>query len=369
MSSYGKYLKYKKKYIDLRDRKRSQTMMGGDIEWEKRNELLDGRRNELVKNKNELVKSGNELWDRRRNEFMDRRNELRDRRRIKGGAGVFPIEDEIWFWGRQMTEHALILHLGLEDEEHKLKNEAKQIYNDWLDFMQKNFWKYEALADPKKYFLTECEVQSLRGKIDTKELEKLLTNITEFKQKVVDQLNLQTEIIKQKQTVVEQLSPNGWKGWIFPSLALHVLKEAQYFAEKISPSATPMSPEEEINWINQHNTEEIGTTAQLIDPAPENGPVLEKARAYAAKKLEGVGKDDEKWTEGEVRILQGMDVEEVATMLRLSTKYSKELTDFAKETGEKIDTRQLKSIIAPFLANHVFREFARFTLTLERLRA
>ena len=75
------------------------------------------------------------------------------------------------------------------------------------------------------------------------------------------------------------------------------------------------------------------------------------------------------WSEADKKILHDMDVTEQATLLRVSLKYSQELTQMADELGMKIDNRQIKSIISPVLAFHVYREFARFTLTLQALGA
>lgn len=113
-------------------------------------------------------------------------------------------------------------------------------------------------------------------------------------------------------------------------------------------------------FINQHNGEEIGTAEKLLDPAPENAPLAEKARDFAFKTM----KD---WTEKDKQILQGMDVGEQATLLKLSIKYGDQLSKFAEQTGQLIDNKELKSIISPVLAHHSHREFVRFTDTLQKL--
>ena len=43
------------------------------------------------------------------------------------------IKDEVHFWGKQLTEHALFLHFGIEDE--KLKGRGLKIHLKWKDFM------------------------------------------------------------------------------------------------------------------------------------------------------------------------------------------------------------------------------------------
>ena len=282
MNDYDKYRKYKKKYLDLR--------------------------NDLHK----LQHGGNDV--------------------------LFPIEDEIHFWGRQMTEHLLFLHLGLEVTD--LKNEALQIHNLWKKFMEQNFWIKGVESELDLIVLSKNDLAKI-GNIDTNKVLELINSTEKYQQKVIN-----------------ILKTNEWIGWIFTSLAEHMQKETEYFKRKIS--GPKYNADEEIKFINQHHGEEMGATAQFIDPAPENNMAIEKARSYATKTMKN-------WSKRDLEILQGLDITEKATLLKISIKYSTELTKFAKETGMKIDHKQFKSIISPILAHHVYREFDRFTKTLEML--
>ena len=286
MSDYEKYLKYKKKYLELRQ------------------------------------------------------NSLR--RMEGGGNGIFPIEDEIFFWSRQITEHMLLLFLGLEDPTQELKQQAFQLYRQWMAYLKTNFLDKGIEAKPDLVVLAPDNLK-LIGQLDTNEILELINQTEEY----------QTRLLS-------ILGRNEWIGWIFPTLLMHMQKETIYFKRKLI--GPPFTPEEEIAFINTHNGEEIGATGQLIDPAPENTALIQKAHAYASKTMP-------EWSEADKKILQGMDVTEQATLLRVSLKYSKELTDMAAETGMKIDARQIKTIISPVLAKHIYREFARFTLTLQALGA
>ena len=319
--NYSKYLKYKKKYMDLRNS--NYGMVGGTHQG-------------------------------------------------MGAHGTFHKKDEIWFWSTQMTEHALFLFLGLEDPTQNLKKGALDLHNEWKGFMQSTFWDKNIGADSQKIY--EADLNQTINEANknvgarnanasqTKPLEKCYLTEEDIKKignidesKVRDLLE---RTIKFKENIVSILRTNVWIGWIFPSLAEHVLKEALYFKGKLDGQT--MSADQEIKFINKHNMEEIGTTAQLIDPAPENNALIEKARNFVQMKVQGI---DPK----ELKALQGMDYGEQAHMLDLSLRYSKELTKFAEETGRKIDNKELKSIISPILAHHVHREFGRFTMALEHL--
>ena len=50
------------------------------------------------------------------------------------------VLDEIHFWGRQMMEHSLFLHLGIVDD--KLKNRGLELYKDWEKYISFLFKRY-----------------------------------------------------------------------------------------------------------------------------------------------------------------------------------------------------------------------------------
>lgn len=273
--------------------------------------------------------------------YMDAKQNIQKQNRISQSGGTagtpFPLEDEIHFWGRQMLEHMLFLFLGLEDYDYAFKNRSFKIHNDWNNFMKTCFWNRGIVPKSDLIVLGESDLKKL-DKIDMSTLEQLLIETEKF-----------------QKDLLSVLGTGKWMGWIFPSLVEHMQKETDYFKRKIN--GPDFTASEEVKFINQHHGEEIGTTAQLIDPAPENQPLIEKARSYATKTMKN-------WSADDLRILQGMDVGEQATILRLSSKYSNELVEFARETGQKIKANQLKSIINPILAAHVEREYMRFSITI-----
>jgi hypothetical protein len=295
--------------------------------------------------------------------YIDLKNNSRNNKNQRGGAvNGNPLNDEIHFWGRQMMEHALFLYLGLEDGDHSLKKEAFNLCVKWKHFMHKNFYEKGIRVNIETIILSNEDLV----KVDNMNIDRVNELITEtgtFNKKIMGIMETGT-----------------WIGWIFYSMVEHMQGETDYFNRKINGPAYGV--EEEIKYINEHHSTEIGATAQLIDPAPEQQKIIDIARSYAMKtmselksgsSLSGTDAANEKfprrWSPDDEKILKGLDITDQATFLRLSIQFSQELTDFAKDTGDKIDSKppQLKSVISPILAHHVHREFARFTETLNLL--
>lgn len=321
MDNYEKYQHYKKKYLELKNQMRDQR--GGVAPLSK----------------------------------MSQPKEYK-------GYGHFPIVDEIYFWGRQMAEHLLFLQLGFEDFDDKLelKNAAGELREAWEKFFEQTYYNNGIKPDLNTVFL------------DNQDLSKI---------KFFDQVKLNdllAKTIKFKENAIQILDSGKWIGWIFPALAKHMLKEAQYFQGILEGPA--LGVQQEISFINEHHSEETGATAQLIDPSPDQQKIIDLVRSYSLKNMskflagqslsgDGVppnGPFPQPWTKEEEAILKGIDPAELQTLLELSFRYSDELTRFADDTGKKLEANQLKSIIHPVLAKHVYREFARFTQTLKMLQ-
>lgn len=278
-----------------------------------------------------------------------------------GSLLYFPLNDEIHFWGRQIMEHAFFLYLGLEETE--LKKRAFNLWTLWKSFLDENFYKKGIVINIKTIELTDNDLKKV-SKIDIANLLKYyIEPMVEFNTRVV-----------------ENLSSGKWIGWIYISLANHMLSEIQYFHKKIIGKS--MTINEEVEYINEHNSGEIGVTAQLIDPSPQQQQTIDLARSYATRSmskykaghvlsLDGPSNSTEKfpfmWTKEDEEFLKGMNTTEQKKMIDISIRYSDELTKFAEDTNEKIESNELKSVINPVLGWHVYREFFRFTLTLKRI--
>jgi hypothetical protein len=297
--------------------------------------------------------------------YKNKYSELKNFKKIKqrGGANGtnFPVTDEIHFWSRQMMEHALFLFLGLEDNDNRqLKNQAFELHQKWKFFMDQNFYDKGITVTMETVFLTADDLKKIGESMSLGAVNDLLK-----------------ETIRFKSNVIQVLESGKWIGWIYPSLAKHMLQEAEYFDRKINGPAYTVI--EEINFSNFHHSGELGVTAQLIDPDPSQQAIIETVRSYALKKmsilratgsltgLESALPFPKEWTPEEEAILQGLRPSEETNLLMLSLRFSEEVTQFADETGQKIEKNELQSVISPILAHHVHREFVRFTETLKQL--
>lgn len=128
-------------------------------------------------------------------------------------------QKEIDFWSRQMSEHALFLHLGLEEA--PLKERGMQIHN-----------KFEAF----------------RKKMNQAEILPLCKELRDYKIEVLSTLN-----------------SGKWIGWIFPQFARHIILELDYFVDKLNGIA--YSDQDEVAFWNVINGEHAGFAAHLLDPS------------------------------------------------------------------------------------------------------
>lgn len=273
------------------------------------------------------------------------------------GGQRYILQDEIYFWSRQMMEHFLILYLGLDDD--NLKGGAFELHNKWKKFIDHNFTERGVKPDIDTVFLTQFDLAKL-GEIDIDTVNRLIDATDKYKNKLID--------------ILEQ---GKWVGWIFVSMVEHMLKETMYFKRKVN--GPDFDVQEEIHFINDHHATELAATAQMIDPNPLQQKNIEITRSYAQKtmsllKLSGSPIAIEssepfprQWSLRDEEILKGLEPSDQATLLKISLKYSQELTDYTKDTGMKIDSGELKSIIHPLLAHHIYREIARMTNTLQQL--
>ncbi|MBA3750823.1 MAG: DUF2935 domain-containing protein, partial [Nitrosopumilus sp.] len=178
--------------------------------------------------------------------------------------------------------------------------------------------------------------------------------------------------------VKERLDRGEKLGWVYPSLAKHILKEERYFKSKLMGN---MPINYEIAYINKHHEEELGTTAQLLDPKEQSS--IDLVRSYAMKEMSKIregkslsgykgGEFPKMWTHEEENLLKSkntnMNNEEINKFLQVSIRYSKEIVEFNKHVGPALKNGQLASIIEDFLVDHVLREYIRFEKTLELLQ-
>ncbi|HEV2601840.1 MAG TPA: DUF2935 domain-containing protein [Candidatus Babeliales bacterium] len=219
-------------------------------------------------------------------------------------APVAVASDEIDFWVRQMSEHALFLHLGFEDAQ--FKAEALEIHQLFEDF------RTTFNANP---------------------------NSMEHMNTVLPLLKREREFQIKALTALEE---GKWIGWIFPLFINHTTLELDYLTDKLN--AIKYSPQDELVFWNRINSEHAAFAAHLLDPAERE--LFLKADKLSMK-------------------FNNIPKSEKEMMVKLSLKASKELDEFNKTA--RTAGKAVKSIIHPVLLDHVIREGERSIKTLQEL--
>ena len=133
---------------------------------------------------------------------------------------ALPIADDIDFWSRQISEHALFMQLGLDDK--RLKAEAERLHKQWESYRRGPRTVPDAIA----------LVQGTR--------------------------NFKTE-------VHSRLVAGEWLGWLWPLFVDHIRREGDYFLGKLQ--GTMLSDADECKtWIT-FMAEHAAFAAHLLDPS------------------------------------------------------------------------------------------------------
>lgn len=212
--------------------------------------------------------------------------------------------NEIDFWSRQMSEHALFAHLGLEDPE--LKQKALETFLAFEDFR-------------KKFKQNPRDMRLMNSILPLLEKERAF----------------QVEALK-------MIESGKWIGWIFPLFLNHVTLELDYFVDKLN--GIKYSPEDEVLFWNRINSEHAAFAAHLLDPSERE--LFVKADQMSLK-------------------FMNIPKSEKEMMIRLSLVASKELDEFNKKAQSA--GKAVQSIIHPVLLAHVIREGERSIKTLTDL--
>jgi len=210
---------------------------------------------------------------------------------------------EISFWSRQLSEHALFFHLGLEDTGSVLKNRA--------------------LALHKKF-------EGFRKDISPATMAAILP--------------LCKELRAFKEEVFAKVNGGEWVGWLFPLFVRHVLLELDYFVDKLN--GIEYSDREEVVFWDIINCEHAGFAAHLLDPTERD--LSRKGNRFSKKFAKLVRSEKE-------------------MMMRMSLQSAKELDEYNKQAQVGIKAKTVKSVIHPVLVDHVIREGQRSIETLQRV--
>lgn len=217
--------------------------------------------------------------------------------------------DDIKFWSRQLSEHALFMHLGLEVP--ALKQQAGALHGDWEKAR-------DALASVNDLGAAQAVVLAPTD------------NLADFKMSVlVDQAD------------------GHWVGWLYPLFIAHMLRELRYFVARVWYGGLPSDQTfyENLTFMREH----AEFAAHLLDPSAKDliAPAEKIADRFGA--------------------LGGCCATLTPGLIELGRKAGKELDTYF--TTQPVSAASGKSVIHPVLAEHVVREGQRFLLTMDELSA
>jgi hypothetical protein len=214
--------------------------------------------------------------------------------------------DEATFWGRQISEHQLFLHLGIEDPAAKQK--ALRLHKIWEK--HRNLLKANPSIDVLESWLP------------------LLRETRAFQIRLLEKIN-----------------SGQWIGWIFPLFITHITLELDYLVDKLND--IPYSAEDEIIFWNRINSEHAAFAAHLLDPSERD--LVMAADKISMKFADIPRSEKEMW-------------------LQISLKAGKELDQLNKKARAGIKTSKVLSVIHPVLIDHVIREGERGIQILEAIK-
>lgn len=221
---------------------------------------------------------------------------------------VDPAE-ESRFWSRQLLEHALFLHLGIESPQARAR--ALALHKAWQG----------VIADSERLGYAKTLPRTLELARDLRKLET---------------------------DVMDALATGRWLGWLFPSFVEHIRREGDYFIARASGAT--MLPQAELQTWLHFMADHAGFAAHYLDPTE---------KALVAEALKSCG---------ELRALErGCGAGMTGQLLDLSERAGKGLDAYLARSG--IGTASAKSVVHSVLASHVIREGQRFLKTLQAMRA
>lgn len=221
-------------------------------------------------------------------------------------ATLDPLDD-IHFWSRQLSEHALFLNLGLEVE--PFKSQAAKLHADW----------HRAIADLKT-----------------------ATTLDQAKAIVNDPTKRLADL---KQSVLAEQHAGKWVGWLFPLFVDHTLRELQYFVARVWHDGLPAADTycANITFMQEH----AEFAAHLLDPTATQ--LIESARSVA----------------DEFKTLRPGCAALTADYINLGRKAGEKLDVYLQT--QPVSSQSGNSVIHPVLAAHVIREGQRFLATMDSL--
>lgn len=224
-----------------------------------------------------------------------------------GATPTIDFSDEIDFWSRQLSEHALFVHLGLLD--HALRTRGQELHQAWETFRQSR----------KGLPSREVAGRALGLAMDTR---SFLGHAH------------------------DRLKKGQWIGWLFPLFVDHIRREGDYFIEVLQHKT--QEPDAICRTWLVFMAEHAAFAAHLLDPT--EAAKIRQATAFI----------------GEFEKLHAGCAAINEQLLLLTDKTGKDLNQYFNSLG--VGTPNLKSIIHPVLAEHVLREGRRFLMIVDRIK-
>lgn len=204
-----------------------------------------------------------------------------------------PFSDDVPFWTQQMTEHIFFIGLGLVDVE--LKEKADLLQEKWVVLRENG------------------------------------NNLEQLKPLMVETGNFKREILG-------YLNQGEWIGWLYPSFLEHVIKEYNYFDNRLQGKKLS-SPDEILFW-NDINKEHIEMARQMLDPKATE---LIKIAQKFIDNYNTIPPPDS----------------DLIPLIILSGRLNMELGEYQKEFRDLGASGQKNTILHPMIADHMIRENTR----------
>lgn len=237
------------------------------------------------------------------------------------------VVDEIHFWGRQLTEHALFLHLGIEEP--SLKARGLKLHKRWQSFMD----RFKAVSADK--IVLDADDFKVLGDLKALRLDDIVP--------------LWNDLRAYKLELLVRLRKGEWLGWIYDLFVVHVLRELHYLGNKMWGRPLPLI--KEVEFWNATNGEHAAFAAHLLDPAKENRELITRADEF-------------------YQTFSALSQPEQSMLVHMSLNHSVELDNFNRAAQKAIKDKRkpLKSLIHPVLIDHVIREGERSIWALKKMQ-
>lgn len=211
---------------------------------------------------------------------------------------LYPRQEEVNFWGLQITEHLLFISLGIVDV--NLKTQAQLLKSQWENL--------------------------LLNKLNDEDMRRLIKETYDY------------------HMVIQKILKDGiWIGWLSLSFMNHIIEELLYFNEKFNGTNYNINEEMKF-WVWHHQTE-FGALEKLLDPTEEEISKIMKEYIEETKNLTL-----------DLNILMKDPTADILMLNEETQKVINEYFNFTLDLEKDIENNIIISNISPDLIRHVIRE-------------